>query len=87
MGKRVHDYRDHLRGWGWDLSYRPIDGGKQLRATGWGEGLHVGDAVLLSNGSADTRYRVGDDLRYEDDPPDMWHVTLDFFPRPTPESR
>jgi hypothetical protein len=80
MGPRTHDYRDRRRCWGHDITYRPINGGQTLSAQGWGRGLNEGDYILLSNGSADTRYRIGG-VRYSLDPEDMWTATLVFDPR------
>lgn len=79
----THDYRNRLRCWGWDIGYTLLPGNR-LRAHGWGDGLSAGDYVLLSNGDGDTRYRVGDDFRYERDPSDMWFATLHFAPREDP---
>jgi hypothetical protein len=55
---------------------------RPLRAHGWGHGLQPGDYLLLSNEGGETRYVVRDDLRYEDNPPDMWFATLKYAPRP-----
>lgn len=77
---KTHDYRDERRCWGHDITYRPTanDG---LAASGWGSGIADGDYVLLSNGDADTRYRV-ETISYSRDPSDMWRASLSFAPRP-----
>lgn len=77
---QTHDYT--LRTWGHNYNIVEIvDGGQQLRLAGWGRGLRVGDYLLLQNGEGSTRYQVGDDLRYERDPGDMWWCTATFAPR------
>jgi hypothetical protein len=80
QGNQTHDYRNAMRGWGHDIGYKPLPG-DHLDAYGWGEGIRPGDFVLLSNGDADTRYRVAK-IRYATDPHDMWFATLAFAPRP-----
>lgn len=80
----THDYRKPRLTWGHNITYRPIDGGRLLSAQGWGRGLKEGDYILLSNGSADTRYAIGE-IDYYMDPKDMWKATLVFDPRTKPE--
>jgi hypothetical protein len=79
---QVHDFRDAARGWGHDLCYEPLPG-QRLKATGWGHGLEGGDFMLLTNGAADTRYRI-DEVEYiggMGGPKDMWSAVLSFAPR------
>ncbi|MFJ9771185.1 hypothetical protein ACIRVF_08070 [Kitasatospora sp. NPDC101157] len=80
----THDYGPGKRIWGHDYAItRTIDGGQQLKASGWGPGgarIQQGDYLLLQNGNRDTRYRVAE-VEYCLDPADMWHATLDFAPR------
>jgi hypothetical protein len=78
-GRQTHDYRDGTRGWGHDITYKPLPGDR-LDACGWGGGIKPGDFVLLSNGVNDTRYCVTK-IRYAADPGDMWFATLAFAPR------
>lgn len=80
------DYtRRHI---GHDLTFRPVDGGRQLDATGWGPSsgrrLREGDYLVLANGARTTRYRVAS-VSYFADPPDMWHAILAFAPRQAPD--
>lgn len=79
---RTHDYTKDRRGWGHDLIFKPIDGGQQADATGWGSGIEAGDFMLLSNGNDATRYYV-ESVTYYRDPPDMWQAKLWFAPRPS----
>lgn len=74
-----HDYRNAKRGFGWNLTYRPLPDNK-LSATGWGFGIKYGDYMLLTNGLEDTRYQVSK-ISYCRDPPDMWNAILTFAPR------
>lgn len=78
---KTHDYRNAVRRWGHDITYRPAPN-DQLKALGWGRGIADGDYLLLSNGKGDTRYRV-DLITYYRDPPDMWKAVLSFAPRTT----
>lgn len=76
-----HDYRNPARGWGHDISWRPLPGHK-LDASGWGAGIRQGDYLLLSNpAGGETRYQV-EEIRYATDPKDQWFATLAFAPRP-----
>ncbi len=80
------DYRDEVRGWGRDISYRPLPGNR-LDAVGWGPTLTTrlsrGDFVLLTNPKGgETRYVVAE-IRYASDPRDQWFATLAFAPRRT----
>lgn len=79
---KTHDYT--LKCWGHDCIVRPVDGGMKLDLTGWGDGLRTGDFILLRNGTGSSRYRL-DAVRYEYDPPDMWHATASFAPRSADE--
>lgn len=73
-----HDYTQ--RYWGHDFTFRPLDSGQQGQMSGWGKDIHVGDTLLLPNGHENTRYRI-EQIRYELDPPDMWHARVSFYPR------
>ncbi len=77
----THDYT--ARYWGHDYTFTPIDGGRKGSAMGWGDGLRVGDYIILEhkgsrNGSS--RYRIKS-VEYYRDPPDMWSADLEFAPR------
>jgi len=77
----THDYTNAHRGFGHDITYRPLDEkGIRLGATGWGAGLKAGNFVLLSNGNGETRYQV-ESISYFADPADMWKAVLVFAPR------
>ena len=75
-----HDYR--RRHWGHDFTFTPLEDGLSGKMHGWGLGIDEGDFLLLPtpNGGS-TRYRVMV-IRYETNPPDMWHATVRFDPRP-----
>ncbi|MGW6912531.1 hypothetical protein ACWGB8_01715 [Kitasatospora sp. NPDC054939] len=82
---RTHNYGPGHRTWGHDYSItQTIDGGQRLKVSGWGPiGGHIrqGDYLLLQKDrDRDTRYQVTE-IRYDLDPNDMWHATLDFAPR------
>lgn len=84
----THNYGPGFRGWGHDYAVNEvIDGGRQLRACGWGPlcgpPMQEGDFVLLQAGTTDTRYRVAS-VEYVPDPADMWFAVLDFASRPDP---
>lgn len=90
MMARTHDYRANTKRWGHDAGWDTKDGGKTLRAYGWGpkdaDPIEVGDYILLSHSDGsgdDARYRVSD-VRYEMNPRDQWFATLAFAPR-TPD--
>lgn len=78
---RTHDYSK--REWGHDYVCRPIDPqGLRAKLTGWGNIIRQGDYLILEGNDpgSTTRYRV-DEVRYEIDPKDMWHITASFAPR------
>lgn len=77
----TYDYTH--RAWGHDYGILELmDGGKRLRVYGWGEQIVENDFLILPNGhDATTRYLVLN-IKYTDDPPDMWFATLQFSPRP-----
>lgn len=77
----THDYT--ARSWGHDCIFRPIDGGLRASITGWGRDIVEGDYLILPNDGDTSRYRI-DAIRYEFNPPDMWHASASFAPRPTP---
>lgn len=78
---KTHDYTNAHRGFGHDITYRPIDSlGRTLHATGWGAGIKKADFILLTNGAGETRYMV-DSITYFADPADMWNAQLLFAPR------
>lgn len=77
----THDYT--TRTWGHDFSFDlKTEDGKELSITGWGHGIRCGDYIILPHRqSGSTRYRFTK-LKYFLDPPDMWHGTAVFTPRP-----
>ena len=80
---RVHDYRTEHRGWGHDYTFTPRNGGLEAHAMGWGSGIEVGDTLLFSHKSAESRespYTVVS-ISYFLDPSDMWSAELRFAPR------
>lgn len=87
---KTHDYTN--RYWGHDFAIHKVDG-LRLDMSGWGDGLEVGDFLILPNNRAmggdgarsTTRYRV-ESVRYTYDPPDMWFVIAVFAPRQEGES-
>jgi hypothetical protein len=82
----THNYGPGQRVWGHDYAVtQTADGGRQLKVSGWGPligpRIREGDYLLLQKDhDRDTRYQVAD-VRYESDPSDMWHATLNFAPR------
>ena len=63
---------------------RSVDGGRELRVTGWGTPVpERGDHLLLPEGDTGlgvaARYRVRD-IRSAVTPADQWFATLDFAP-------
>jgi hypothetical protein len=77
---QTHDYTK--RTWGHDYAtVNVIDGGQQLRLSGWGSDIHDGDYLIIRNGNGTTRYRV-DRIEYRMDPADMWFADVTFAPRP-----
>lgn len=75
----THDYT--RRGWGHDYAiHQVIEGGRRLKASGWGHGIAVGDHLIMPNQQATTRYRV-EAIRYVRDPTDQWFADLAFAPR------
>jgi hypothetical protein len=83
-----HNYGPGFRGWGHDYAITEvIDGGRQLRACGWGplggSRIAEGDFILLQAGTTDTRYQVVS-VEYVTDPADMWFAVLKFAPRSGP---
>lgn len=87
-GKTVHDYRDKQLGWGWDLVkinwkvvkqkkegiYSP---GDEFEIQGIGKNLNERDQILI-----DFKNGIGcfdiDEIKYNQDPPDMWYAKLNF---------
>lgn len=76
----THDYT--VRCWGHDFAFTPIDGGMRGHVIGWGDGLRVGDYLILPNRAATTRYRI-EAVEYYVDPNDMWSADVVFAPRGT----
>lgn len=78
----THDYTSPV--WGHRVEViKIIDGGKQLRVAGFGQGISVNDFLILENAGGTTRYLV-QAIEYKRDPPDMWFADLTFTPRTTP---
>ncbi len=78
--RRVHDFRNHTRGWGHDIGYRLLEGNR-LDAWGWGHGLRVGDYVVLTNKATGGQpwYAV-ESVRYMSDPRDQFFAVLAWQP-------
>lgn len=79
----VFDLTDGHRGFGHDLTRRPIDKqGLAHFASGWLTPLPKdGDYAILSDDlGGTTRYRFTN-VRHCGNPRDMWHATLIFDPR------
>ena len=80
---REHDFT-HAK-WGHHVGVlRTLDGGRELRVTGWGSPVpERGDHVVLPEGDTGlgiaARYRVRD-VRPAVSPADQWFATLDFAP-------
>jgi len=76
---KTHDYTQ--RYWGHDYTITDvIDEGQQIKAMGWGHGLCVGDYIRFgheASSGGDTHYRI-DEIKYYDDPRDMWSALLTF---------
>lgn len=83
--KVTHDYTNRF--WGHDYTITEvIDGGKKLRAMGWGLGIRRKHFLMLQNKESSngvTRYQV-DKIEYFDDPRDMWRAILRHAPRQEP---
>lgn len=75
---RTHNYT--RRGRGHDFVFRPIGDGIKANISGWGFGLKVGDYLILPNGCTTTRYQI-DEVKYYNDPADMWNAKVTFAPR------
>jgi hypothetical protein len=82
----THDFGPGRRRWGHDYCVdKVVDGGQQIRASGWGHDgrmIQEGDYLLLAakGGQRSTRYQVQKIERVMD-PPDMWFADLAFAPR------
>lgn len=91
MSAVTHDFSK--RYWGHDyMVTKVIDAGQEIKMMGWGGDCpgfdkrpEEGDFLILVNGDTTTRYRVSAVFHYHD-PRDMWRLTADFAPRPTPEN-
>jgi hypothetical protein len=78
---KTHDYSRERTGWGNDYAVTSvIDGGKQIKLSGWGLGISSGDFLILQNGNDTTRYQV-DEINYLGNPKDMWRASATFAPR------
>lgn len=81
---KTHDFGPGRRYWGHDYTlFKVIDGGRRLRASGWGhDGVLIkkGDYLLLDGGERATRYQV-EEIDRVMDPDDMWNAVLVFAPR------
>jgi len=81
----THDYSGKNRCWGHDYTFDPIDFGRKAKMSGWGRGINPGDFLIIDNhdiGNGETtRYQI-EEIRYCDDPPDMWFAYGVFSPRP-----
>jgi len=76
---KTHDYTQ--KAWGHDYTViKVVNKGQQLEALGWGQGLGVGDFLILQNGTGSSRYQI-EKISYKSDPRDMWVATLIFAPR------
>ena len=81
---REHDFTRAK--WGHHVGVlRTLDGGRELRVTGWGSPVpERGDHLLLPDGDTGVgiaaRYRVRD-VRPAVAPSDQWFATLDLAPR------
>lgn len=80
----THDYREEACTWGHDLLIKEISkDGKRIKAVGFGDGVVVGDLMVITqDGGGDTRYCVMS-IRYVDG---TWMAELEFMPR-TPQRR
>ena len=79
---KTHDYSH--RYWGHDYTFDPIENGMRASMSGWGHGIEAGDYLIIQDGAdRTTRYKV-DNIRYCNDPADMWHVKASFAPRSKP---
>jgi len=82
MASKTHDYTN--RYWGHDYMITAIiDHGQQIKATGWGRGMKVGDTIILKNEksrSGESPYRITK-IKYQKDPSDMWMLEGVFEPR------
>jgi len=77
----THDFSKEKRTWGHDISFEPIDGDPERgKVYGWCYGIKIGDYLILQNGEGTTRYQV-EDIKYRNDPPDMFFGTAVFAPR------
>lgn len=80
--RTTHDYTQ--RYWGHDyVIMELIAEGQKLKTCGWGNDIKKNDYLILENNGNSTRYRVKE-IRYENDPRDMWFATLGFAPRERP---
>lgn len=79
---RTHDYT--RRYWGHDFAITQVfDGGQHIKVAAWGEGVSEGDYLILPNGDATTRYRIGKIKRPVFGPGDQWFADCGFCPRDT----
>lgn len=76
--EKTHDYTK--RYWGHDFQhFGPRPDGK-LPIMGLGRGIRVGDYIILPNEDETTTYRFME-IKYENNPPDMWKGLAEFTPR------
>jgi hypothetical protein len=85
-GPVTYDYGT-ARGWGWDYTFSPQDGGRVGRLSGFAPyPPKVGDYLILQNGEGTTRYRVTSVDPSYSEPHDMYFADVEFAPRPAGEA-
>jgi hypothetical protein len=80
MDPKTHDFSGDKNHWGHSYIFNPVNGGTQGLMSGFGEGIRVGDFLILENKGKTTRYMV-DEIFYYPDPGDMWSAKVSFAPR------
>lgn len=81
MDIKTHDYTK--RCWGHDYAItKIINDGKIISIMGWGYGLNKDDFLLLEGNKKleSTRYLIKE-IKYFNNPSDMWSVLAEFSPR------
>ena len=73
----VHNYLKTYMGH--DYTFAPYDGGYKAKMSGWGDGIHKDDLLLIGQPPEIAFYRI-DSIRYVANPTDMWFATVTFVP-------
>lgn len=70
---KIHDYTQDE--WGSNYIFEAIEGGNRGYMTGQGQGIKLGDYVLLSDQTSPCQYQV-EKIDYYSNQPDIWIALL-----------